>query len=68
MATPPNEKRITTASVALMHYQLANITRNGWVVEAWKAGISKWEIHKLSGISRPTIDKILEQELDLHTT
>jgi len=33
--------------------------RDSFIIEAYEAGVTKMRIHKITGVSRPTIDRIL---------
>lgn len=44
-------------------YQRISSLRDAAILDAFDAGLSKAEIHRLSGVSRPHIDKVLGREL-----
>jgi integrase len=55
------------ARTALRKWAKQNARRDELVTTAWQAGLDKTEIHTLTGLSRPTIDRILDKQ-DLMTS
>lgn len=48
----------------LVTFSKIKSSRDRLVVDAFAAGIRKWDIHALSGVSLATIDRILKKEAE----